>query len=64
MTRRIGGVLVIEAEPPRRCEQCDAIAETRPYGPNGERICFDCAQRDVQATERQMRKFCGFDEAQ
>lgn len=25
------------------CELCGKIAECRPYGPNGEQICFDCA---------------------
>lgn len=64
MTQRIGNVLVIAVEPPSRCEQCGAIDETRPYGPNGERICFDCGRRDVKTTERQLRKYCGFDDAQ
>lgn len=25
------------------CEMCGVIAECRPYGPNDEQICFDCA---------------------
>lgn len=25
------------------CEQCGKIDECRPYGPNDEQICFDCA---------------------
>lgn len=31
---------VIEALPPDQCELCGKIAETRPYWPNFERICF------------------------
>ncbi len=25
------------------CEMCGKIDECRPYGPNDEQICFDCA---------------------
>jgi hypothetical protein len=25
------------------CNDCSKEDETRPYGPNGEAICFDCA---------------------
>lgn len=35
------GVLIQE-HPLGRCQLCGAVAETRPYGPNGEDVCFDC----------------------
>lgn len=34
---------VIAEEPPQACEMCGVIDECRPYGPNGEQICFTCA---------------------
>lgn len=52
MTKRIGTVVFIEGEEERRCELCGTIAETRPYGPNGERVCFDCGMKDEAAAER------------
>ena len=42
MTRAIENILLIEKEKPKKCQFCGKIAETRPYGPNGEDICFDC----------------------
>jgi formylmethanofuran dehydrogenase subunit E len=59
MTRRIGNVVIIEKEEDRRCELCGEIAETRPYGPKGERVCFDCAKKDPAAMERGARKMFG-----
>jgi hypothetical protein len=50
------GNIIISAEPDSKCELCGAIEETRPYGPNGERICFACGQKDKATTERQMRR--------
>ena len=39
----MSGLGVIAQEPPQVCEMCGAIDECRPYGPNGEQICFTCA---------------------
>jgi hypothetical protein len=50
------GTVWIAAEPDGRCELCGAIDETRPYGPNGEQICFACGQKDPATTERMMGK--------
>ena len=33
----------IMQEPDTMCEMCGKIDECRPYGPNDENICFDCA---------------------
>lgn len=32
------------------CELCGAVDELRPYGPNGEWICFDCGMKDEETT--------------
>ncbi len=34
---------IIAQEPEQVCEFCNKIEECRPYGPNNEQICFDCA---------------------
>lgn len=47
---------VIEAEESDKCELCGTVAELRPYGPNGERICHPCGQKDLATTERMMGK--------
>lgn len=33
---------LITRQPADVCELCGTKAELRPYGPNGERICFPC----------------------
>lgn len=43
---------VIEKERVDRCELCGAVAETRPYGPNGEEVCFHCGMKDEAAAKR------------
>jgi len=35
---------------------CGKFAELRPYGPNGEEICFDCMMLDEEAAKRQFEK--------
>ena len=47
----------IAPEPDRACEMCGVIAECRPYGPNGEQICFECGMKDVETTRKQMEKY-------
>lgn len=54
MTRKIGNNLIIEPTDPAKCEFCEKVEELRPYGPEGESICFDCAMKDEQTT---LRKF-------
>jgi hypothetical protein len=36
---------------------CGVIDECRPYGPNDEEICFDCAMKDEETTERKMAAY-------
>lgn len=42
------------------CELCGKIDECRPYGPNDEQICFDCAMATPESqaiAERKMRSY-------
>lgn len=39
------------------CEMCGKIDECRPYGPNDENICFDCAMKDEATTEKKMSQY-------
>lgn len=52
MTRRISNLLIIEEENPQQCDFCSKIAELRPYGPNGEVICLNCAMEDEESTKQ------------
>jgi len=57
MTRRLKtGNLLIEAEAAQRCDLCGAVAETRPYGPRGENVCFSCGMKDRAAAERAFKQ--------
>lgn len=47
---------VIYRRPDRKCELCGSVEETRPYGPNGEEVCFKCGMKDEEAAERGFRK--------
>lgn len=42
---------VIQAQPIGRCQFCNAVEETRPYGPNGEEVCFSCGMKDEDAAK-------------
>jgi len=47
-------IVIIEAESEhQRCQLCGKEAETRPYGPNGEEVCFQCGTKDEEAAKRQ-----------
>lgn len=48
---------VIAQEPEQMCEMCGKVDECRPYGPNDEQICFDCAMKDKETTERKMAAY-------
>ena len=52
----MSGPEIIEAERVDRCELCGRIAETRPYGPSGEEVCFDCGMKDEDAAKRKMEE--------
>lgn len=50
---------VIQAQPPGLCELCGEVKETRPYGPNGEEVCFDCGMKDEDAAKRAFNRRLG-----
>jgi hypothetical protein len=50
----MSGLGFIAPEPDQMCEMCGKIDECRPYGPNDEQICFDCAMKDEATTNRKM----------
>ena len=54
MSERIGNVVIICPESDMKCELCGKMDETRPYGPMGERICYECGQKDPEMTEKRM----------
>ena len=56
MTRRVGNIVIIEVEDDDTCELCGKVDELRPYGPKGERICYDCGQKDPATTEHVMKE--------
>jgi hypothetical protein len=39
------------------CEICGTIDECRPYGPNDENICFECAMKDEATTQKKMSQY-------
>ena len=47
----------IAPEPDQMCEQCGIVSECRPYGANGEQICFDCGMKDPDTTEKRMTAY-------
>lgn len=49
------GFIAVESE--QYCELCGIIAECRPYGPNDEEICFDCAMKDEETTKQKLFKY-------
>jgi hypothetical protein len=40
-----------------KCQLCGKAAELRPYGPNGEWICYECGMKDKATTTKQMAAF-------
>lgn len=48
----MSGLGFIAVEAPQKCELCGKVEETRPYGPNGERVCFECGMKDEAAAKR------------
>lgn len=47
----------IAEELPQVCEMCGKLDECRPYGPNDEQICFDCAMKDEETTNRKLAAY-------
>jgi hypothetical protein len=57
-------VAIIEPEPDGVCDLCGKNDELRPYGPNGENICFDCGMKNEEMTKKRFSQVVfgeGFD---
>ena len=48
---------IIAEESPQACELCGKIEECRPYGANDEQVCFECAMKDKETTDRKMAAY-------
>lgn len=44
------------------CAFCGKEAELRPYGPEGESICFKCGMKDEETTKRKFKEAMDEDE--
>lgn len=56
MTYKVGNIIVFEATEPAKCKNCGDVSELRPYGKNGEWICFACGMLDEEETMKQFDK--------
>lgn len=54
----------IAAELDTACEMCGKIDECRPYGPNGEQICFECGMLNEEQTKQKMAEYIFGEKAQ
>lgn len=48
--------IVTEVNEPAKCFFCQKVKELRPYGPQGQSICFDCGMHNLATTEKQFMK--------
>ena len=53
----MSGLGIIAPEPDTLCAICGNIDECRPYGANYEQVCFDCAMKDLETTEKRMAEY-------
>lgn len=53
----MSGAGFISIEDPEVCQMCGIIDECRPYGPNSEEICFECAMKDEETTLKKMASY-------
>lgn len=51
---------IIMQEPDTVCELCGKIDECRPYGPNDEQICFDCAMATPESKAIAEKKMAAY----
>lgn len=42
--------------PKAKCELCGTLAELRPFGPRGEKICFKCGMKNEKVTGNQFMR--------
>ena len=58
----MSGLGIIQQQADEVCEMCGKVDECRPYGPNDENICFDCAMKDEDTARRKMERHIFGDE--
>lgn len=56
MSKVVGNKFYVSEEKESKCEYCGKVAELRPYGKNGENICFKCAMKDEEITKQVFAK--------
>lgn len=56
MSKNINGIAFIFEEKDDICEECGKIAELRPYGKNGAKICFECGMKNEKEIEKNMSR--------
>ncbi len=54
MSQRVNGRTIICSEEDTACTECGKVAETRPYGHKGARVCYDCGMKNEQRTQHNM----------
>ncbi len=57
MSGRLGRMTIICETEPDKCELCGELKELRPYGPNGENVCFKCAIKDLANMDKRSDMF-------
>ncbi len=50
-------IILIEVEEEQICFYCGTKAECRPYGKDGQLICFECGMKDGETTMKEFTKF-------
>jgi hypothetical protein len=56
MSKIVDKNFILEFEPPDKCELCGKLDELRPYGPNKERICYNCAMKDKETAKKRFKE--------
>lgn len=51
-----GNVVIIQEEGPGVCMICGETEETRPYGPGGIEVCYNCGMKDEAEAERRFHE--------
>ena len=54
MAEKIGTTIVVRQTAAEACEECGAVAELRPYGVGGKKICVGCGMKDPEGTQARM----------
>lgn len=58
--RRKGKMIIADRRDPHafdgKCDMCGKLDELRPYGPNNENICYDCAMKDEATTTKKFKE--------